>query len=53
MRPKIQQTVDSLIDGMLKEGGKKPLDIVEKLALPVASYVSSLSVWELDKAIIY
>jgi cytochrome P450 len=40
MRPQIQETVDSLIDAMIKEGSQSPLDIVDKLALPVASYVS-------------
>lgn len=40
MRPHIQQTVDTLLDTMIKEGGSKPFDIVEKLALPVPSYVS-------------
>lgn len=40
MRPRIQQTVDSLLEDMVKEGGEKPVDIVEKFALPVASYVS-------------
>ncbi len=40
LRPHIQQTVDSLLDAMIKEGGEKPVDIVEKFALPVASYVS-------------
>jgi nitric oxide reductase len=40
MRPHIQETVDSLLDALLKEGGKKPVDLVEKFALPVASYVS-------------
>ena len=41
MRPHIQQTVDSLLDIMTKEGGAEPVDIVEKFALPVPSYVSS------------
>jgi cytochrome P450 len=40
MRPHIQKTVDSLLDTMLKEGGEKPFDIVDKFALPVPSYVS-------------
>jgi len=42
MRPHIQQTVDSLLDIMVKEGCEKPVDIVEKFALPVPSYVSPL-----------
>lgn len=43
MRPSIQNTVDTLLDDMIKDGCKNPVDVVEKLALPVASYVSSLS----------
>jgi cytochrome P450 len=39
MRPHIQQTVDSLLDALIKEGGDKPVDLVEKFALPVPSYV--------------
>lgn len=38
MRPSIQNTVDTLLDDMIKEGCQKPVDVVEKLALPVASY---------------
>ncbi|RDL29890.1 Uncharacterized protein BP5553_10517 [Venustampulla echinocandica] len=38
LRPSIQKTVDSLLADMIKEGGQKPVDIVEKFALPVASY---------------
>lgn len=41
MRPQIQKTVDSRLDIMIKEGCKTPVDVVEKLALPVASYVST------------
>jgi nitric oxide reductase len=41
MRPSIQNTVDTLLDDMIKDGCKDPVDVVEKLALPVASYVSS------------
>lgn len=40
MRPHIQETVNSLLDAMIKEGDKKSVDLVEKFALPVASYVS-------------
>jgi fungal nitric oxide reductase len=40
MRPHIQKTVNSLLDNMLKEGGEKPFDIVDKFSLPVPSYVS-------------
>jgi cytochrome P450 len=41
LRPNIQKTVDTLLDNMLKEGGSQPVDLIEKLALPVPSYVSS------------
>lgn len=40
MRPHIQKTVDTLLDAMVKEGCEKPVDLVEKFALPVPSYVS-------------
>lgn len=40
MRPHIQQTVDSLLDALIRNGGETPVDIVEKFALPVASHVS-------------
>lgn len=40
MRPHIQQTVDSLLDALVSGGGDKPIDLVEKFALPVPSYVS-------------
>lgn len=43
MRPGIQHTVDTLLDDMIKGGCKNPVDVVEKLALPVASYVSFVS----------
>ncbi|EZF33780.1 hypothetical protein H109_00123 [Trichophyton interdigitale MR816] len=39
MRPHIQQTVDTLINEMIKGGGNPAVDIVEKLALPTASYI--------------
>jgi nitric oxide reductase len=42
MRPQIQNTVDSLLDEMIKKGGSEPVDLVEKFALPVPSYVLSL-----------
>jgi len=42
MRPQIQKTVDSLLDEMIKKGGSEPVDLVEKFALPVPSYVPSL-----------
>lgn len=40
MRPKIQKTVDSLLDDMLKQRSEKPIDLVEKFSLPVPSFVS-------------
>jgi fungal nitric oxide reductase len=39
MRPHIQKTVDSLLDTMIKAGGDKPVDFVDKFALPVPSYI--------------
>ncbi|PVI02845.1 cytochrome P450 [Periconia macrospinosa] len=39
MRPYIQKTVDTLLDGIISEGGSKPVDIIEKFALPVPSYI--------------
>lgn len=41
MRPHIQKTVDSLLDNMIKEGGEKPVELVEKFSLPLPSFVSS------------
>lgn len=41
MRPHIQKTVDSLIDDMIKKGGEKPVELVEKFSLPLPSFVSS------------
>lgn len=38
MRPHIQKTVDTLLADMIKGGCKTPVDVVEKLALPTASY---------------
>jgi nitric oxide reductase len=40
MRPHIQQTVNKLLDAIVKEGSEKPIDLVEKFSLPVPSYVS-------------
>lgn len=39
MGPYIQKTVDDLLDDMLKKGCTQPVDLVEKFALPVPSYV--------------
>lgn len=41
MQPYIQKTVEDLLDKMLSEGCKDPVDLVNKFALPVPSYVSS------------
>lgn len=41
MRPQIQETVNTLLDKMITEGGSEPFDFVEKFALPVPSYVLS------------
>ena len=41
MRPHIQKTVNDLLDAMLKFGGDQPVDLVDKFALPVPSYVRS------------
>ncbi|KAH6712785.1 cytochrome P450 55A2 [Leptodontidium sp. MPI-SDFR-AT-0119] len=38
MRPQIQETVNTLLDKMITEGGSEPFDFVEKFALPVPSY---------------
>ncbi|KAF4630392.1 hypothetical protein G7Y89_g7738 [Cudoniella acicularis] len=38
-RPHIQETVNTLLDTMVAEGGATPVDIVEKFALPVPSYI--------------
>ena len=40
MRHDIDALANSLIDEMIKEGCEKPVDLVEKLALPLPSYVS-------------
>lgn len=40
LRPHIQQTVDSLLEKMLREGGNGPVDLVDKFGVPVPSYVS-------------
>lgn len=40
MRPHIQETVDSLLKALIKNGCEKPVDLVEKFSLPVPSYVS-------------
>ena len=39
IRPQIQETVNSLLDKMIAEGGSVSFDFVEKFALPVPSYV--------------
>lgn len=39
MKPYIQKTVDDLLNKMLANGCKEPVDLVENFALPVPSYV--------------
>ena len=39
MRPHIQKTVDSLLDALIGAGGATPVDLVEKFALPLPSYI--------------
>ncbi|KAF2497056.1 cytochrome P450 [Lophium mytilinum] len=39
LRPHIQATVDRILDAMVAAGGETPVDLVEKLALPVPSYI--------------
>jgi cytochrome P450 len=43
MRPYIQKTVDDLLDAMVAKGCETPVDLVDKFALPVPSYVSNAS----------
>lgn len=38
LRPEIQKLVDNLLDKLIAEGGEKPVDLIEKFALPVPSY---------------
>lgn len=40
LRPYIQKTVDDLLGAMIAGGCDDPVDLVEKFALPVPSYVS-------------
>lgn len=42
MRGHIQKTVDDLLDAMIEKGADEPVDLVEKFALPVPSYVCHL-----------
>lgn len=46
MRPHIQQTVDNLLDAIVRDGSDKPVNFVEKFSLPVPSYVSSFRLIE-------
>ncbi|KAF2816401.1 cytochrome P450 55A1 [Mytilinidion resinicola] len=39
LRPHIQATVDRMLDAMVAARGENPVDLVEKLALPVPSYI--------------
>lgn len=40
MRPHIQETIESLLEAVIKKGSEKPIDFVKEFALPVPSYVS-------------
>lgn len=46
IRPHIQETVDHLLDTVVKNGSEKPIDLVERFSLPVPSYVSPPTVIE-------
>ncbi|KAK1499326.1 cytochrome P450 55A1 [Colletotrichum cuscutae] len=39
MKPYIQKTVDSLLDKMVEQGCDEPVDLIDKFALPVPSYI--------------
>ncbi|KAK1519496.1 cytochrome P450 55A1 [Colletotrichum costaricense] len=39
MNPYIQKTVDSLLDKMVEQGCDEPVDLIDKFALPVPSYI--------------
>ncbi|PKS08162.1 hypothetical protein jhhlp_005438 [Lomentospora prolificans] len=39
LKPYIQKTTDQLLDAMIQGGCAKPVDLVEKFALPLPSYV--------------
>ncbi|KAK1522947.1 cytochrome P450 55A1 [Colletotrichum paranaense] len=39
MQPYIQKTVDSLLDKMVEQGCDEPVDLIDKFALPVPSYI--------------
>lgn len=39
IKPYIQKTIDDLLDDMIAKGCDEPVDLVEKFALPVPSYV--------------
>jgi len=39
MRPYIQKTVDSLLESITAEGCERPVDLTDKFALPVPSYI--------------
>lgn len=40
MKPYIQKTVDDLLAAMVEKGCSEPVDLIDKFALPVPSYVS-------------
>ncbi|KAJ0315591.1 hypothetical protein COL5a_011903 [Colletotrichum fioriniae] len=39
MKPYIQSTVDNLLDKMVEQGCDEPIDLIDKFALPVPSYI--------------
>lgn len=41
LKPYIKKTVDGLLSALINEGCSEPVDLIEKFALPVPSYVSS------------
>jgi hypothetical protein len=41
LKPYIRETVQRLLDNMASKGCKEPVDLIEKFALPVPSYVCS------------
>ncbi|KAI5459316.1 cytochrome P450 55A3 [Mariannaea sp. PMI_226] len=39
MKPYIQKTVDDLLNAMIEKGCSEPVDLIDKFALPVPSYI--------------
>lgn len=51
MRPHIQRVVDYFLEEMIKGGCSKPVDLVEKFALPIPSRVStSMENWKVQSS---